>query len=294
MNISNTDVFLATSEYKVIDIFEFVLTYIWAPVLVAVIISIGKFVFNDKLLYVKEIKRQNDSDISFFIELYNNRINKKYRICSEEVLSYIGINHKRDIQHHLYVCKKWNKTVGFIKFMVSKSQKYIFVAYVAIDNKDSAARKNGVNIMLKKISKKFFKPHIADKIIIECEKSKSGHHSAFSKLVARYANSNDKNAYLYDFDYIQPNMPNDKYETLPEENMSLVLVPYFVPSHTTINKEQLLHIIRMIYYDIYCPSCNSITNCCELDYSNYLERLLVNYDNNLPTTISLISLDKIH
>ncbi len=259
---------------------------------VAIVSAIGNFIFNNKLLYVKEIRKSTDSDVALFVELYNKRIKKEFRICAEEILSYIGKHDECDIQHHLYICKKWDKVVGFIKFMVSKSNKYIFVAYIAIDNNDSAAKKKGVKLLLKKMCKKYFKSRFADKIFIEAERGASGYHSSFSKLVTRYADSKKKRAYILNFDYIQPNMPDDDYTSVAEEKMSLMMVPYYLPSHETISLNKLLEIIHMIYYDIYCPSCNSLTNCCEIDYSKYLETLIDKYKKHLPQTIEMISLNK--
>lgn len=282
---------VTSTQNQTTYVLEYILSHIWAPIIVAIILAVGKFIFNDNLLYVKEIRKPTDSDINFFINLYNTRINKKYRISSEEILSYIGKNKGQDIQHHLYVCKKWNKTVGFIKFMVSKSKKYIFIAYIAIDNKDASAQKAGVNILLKKINKKFFKPKIANKIFIETEKGRGGYYSSYSRLVARYASSIKKSILIFDFDYIQPNMPDDKYNLVKEEHMALIEVPYYSPSHLTISKEQLLQIVRMIYFDIYCPSCNSITHCCEVDYSNYLEKIINAYDLQLQNVIQLNTLN---
>lgn len=271
-------------------IVNFLLQFIWAPIAVAVILAAGKFILNDNLLYVKEIRKPTDSDINFFVNLYNTRINKKYRISSEEILSYVGKNKGQDLQHHLYVCKKLNKTVGFIKFMISKSKKYIFVAYIAIDDKDIAAQKTGVNMLLKKMKKKYFKPSIANTILIETEKGKEGRYSSYSRLVARYASSLNKKAFIFDFDYIQPNMPDDMYNLVKEEHMALIEVPYYSPSHLTISKDYLLEIIRTIYFDIYCPSCNSLTNCCEVDYSKYLEKIIGTYNSQLQNIIELIAL----
>lgn len=266
-----------------------ILIYVLAPVIVVLIVAVLKFIFNNKLLYVKEIKKSTDPDTTYFNNLYDRYIKKRYRICAEEILSYIGKNAGADVCHYLYACKKWNKAVGFIKFMVSKSQKYIFIAYIVIDNKDAAAREAGAKILIKKVCRKFFKPSIADRFFIESEKGEAGHYSKFSKLVARYARMEKKSAYIFDFDYIQPNMPDDNYGVAKEEHMSLMMIPFFSVSHVTITKEQLLGIVKMIYYDIYCPSCNSITNCCELDYSKYLERIINGYQKELSQTIKLLT-----
>lgn len=112
-----------------------ILDYLWVPLLAPAIIALVKFIFIDKLLYVKEIKKITDRDIERFVELYNERIDESLRICVEEILQFVGQPSNSSIQHHLYLCKKIDKPVGFMKFMISKEHKYIFVAYVAIDKK---------------------------------------------------------------------------------------------------------------------------------------------------------------
>ena len=272
------------------NLFAFLLTYIVAPILVAVIIAIGKLIISDKVLSVKEIKNPTSTEINSFIDLYNNRIDIKYRICVEEILSFVGESNNA-IRHHLYVCKRRNKTVGFIKFMISETNRYIFIAYVAIDNTDDIAKKYGLNKLLKKLFKKYFKPRIVDSIITEVEKGSLTYYTAFSRLIGRYANAYGKNAYILDFNYTQPNMPDDNYNMVPEEIMHLIFIPYYTPLHTTISKSLLLELIGNLYFDIYCPSCNSITNCCEKDYRDYLNKLLNNYNESLLSNIKMLPIN---
>lgn len=267
--------------------------FFWVPICIPIIFAIWKFIINDKLLYVREIKNVMDSDIDSFKELYNKRIDEKYRICAEEILSFLGENKDDAVQHHLYICKKWNKTVGFIKFMVSRPKKYIFIAYAAIDKEDKTAKQYGMKILAKVALKKYFKRDQIDRIIIEAEKGANGTlYSAFTKIISRYAIGNKKTAYIYNFNYIQPNMPDDDYNVTPEEHMTLVTIPYYKPSHMSISKSSLIDLIRTIYFDIYCPSCNGITNCCEADYGRYLNSLLRVYDKELMDDVMLLSLER--
>lgn len=262
---------------------------ILGALVVAIIIAVCKFFINDKLIYVKEIKTTKDNDICEFINLYNKRIDKKYKICSEEILSFIGNNAGKSIKHHLYICKKFDKTIGFIKFMVSVQQRYIFIAYAAIDENDKAAQKYGMNALIKNVIVKHFKKDKIDKIYIEIERGRNGGRtSAYGKLVSRYMKIYKKNTYMFDCDYIQPNMPDDDYDVVSEEIMTLVFVTHYEPSHYTVNKDDLIEVIKTIYFDIYCPSCNDITNCCELYYSEYLNRIIKTYESILVDTIRIL------
>lgn len=289
MNDLNT-IILSTESFNMLNLF---FEYFWIPICIPIIVGIWNFIINDKLLYVREIKKVMDNDIDSFKELYYKRIDEKYRICAEEILSFLGKNKDNAVQHHLYICKKWNKTVGFIKFMVSKPKKYIFVAYAAIDKDDKTAKRYGMNILASVALKKYFKRDKIDRIIIETQKGANGKMcSAFTKVISRYAIGNKKNAYICNFNYIQPNMPDDDYNITPEEHMTLVTIPYYKPSHMSISKGDLIDLIRTVYFDIYAPSCNGVTNCCEVDYGQYLNSLLKVYDWELLDDIELLSMER--
>ena len=270
-----------------------VLEYIWVPILIPALALLGKFIISDKFLYVKEIKKLTDSDVGQFAQLYNNRIEESLRICVEEILQFVGHSSANSIEHHLYICKKINKTVGFIKFMVSKELKYIFIAYVAIDKTDKTANSCGIKILSKKLAKKYFKPKIATCIITETEPGSDGSfRTALSLLIARYAKMLGKKSYYIDIPYIQPRMPNDNNQMTADEFMSLLYIPYYSRENNRITKTELLRIIESIYLEIYGPSCDPSTGCNCDAYNEYLASILSMYQNDIEEYIKLIPLER--
>ncbi len=267
---------------------DMILKYLWVPIVVPLLILIIKFIVTDRLLWVKEIKKITDSDIESFINLYNNRIDNSMRICVEEILNFVGRNKNCIMQHHLFVCKKINKTVGFVKFMISKELKYIFIAYIAVDKDDRTANNYCIKKMVKKLSKKFFKPPIANSIIIETVQTNQEYYvSAMTKVVSRYASILKKNSYYIDIPYLQPNMPDEDYSKIDEKFLSLIYIPYYDLDNNIISKNELLKIIESIYMEIYSPSCNNVTCNCE-KYNLYLKNLLEIYYEDFPEHIKLI------
>lgn len=270
-----------------------ILEYVWIPIIVPILALLGKYIVFDRLLYVKEIKKLDDASVEDFIDIYNERIADHLKICVDEILQYIGHSKKDSVDHHLYVCKKLNKTVGFIKFMVSKEYKYIFIAYVAIDNNDKTAVRHGLKTMCRKLTKKHFKPQIATCIITEVDKSTDGGYiTALSRIVARYAKILGKESYYVDIPYIQPQMPDDEKHMKNDDFLSLLYIPYYSRENNRISKSELMQIIESIYFDIYGPSCNPDAGCDCDAYNMYLESLLELYRTDTEDYVRLFPLRK--
>lgn len=146
-------VFLASSSTNTNVFPEWVkmlLQFIWVPIIIPILFFIAKKLFRNALV-VKEIKKKTDKDIAGFVSLYKKRIKESMRIDSEEILAFINRKNKTNVDHHLYVCKHDGKVVGFVKFMISKSRKGMFIAYIAVDHEDQQANKVGVQKLLKKM-----------------------------------------------------------------------------------------------------------------------------------------------
>ena len=269
---------------------DILLNYIWIPLATIFVPVVFKMVGN-RFLYIKEIKKKTSREINEFIDLYNTRIKSDVKICAEEIIYFINNTNDDDVEHHLYICKKFNKTVGFIKFMISATQKMIFIAYVGIDKKDKTANKYGFKFMIKKLSKKYFKSEVANCIVTEIERNPSGGYiTSLSKLIARYSSDLKKQSFFIDFDYIQPNMPNNDFEKTNEQLLTLVYIPYHAKRNNIIPKENLLNILHTIYFDIYCPSCNEVSCCDCTQYNEYLEEIMSIYRNDLSENINLIKM----
>lgn len=269
------------------DLINILLEFIWVPVVLPLIIVLFK-----STLHVKEIKKSTNSNIEDFVNLYNTRIKENLRICAEEILQFVDKREGEKIEHHLYICKKLNKTVGFVKLMFSEPLHYVFIAYVAIDKNDSIARKYGLNIMVNKIYKKYFKSKKANILLIEIERASNGRYiTSLAKLISRYSKKIKKQSYIIDFDYIQPSMPNDNFDDVGDDILSLVYVPIYSLANERIPKNELISLLQSIYFDIYYPSCKEITTCDCNDYNIYLENIMDLYVDSLPDYIKLIPID---
>ena len=242
-----------------------------------------------QLIQVKEIKSTKDKDIEGFRELYVNRIPKEMQINPVEILEYIDDSTKNEIQHHLLVCKNNSQVVGFIKFMVCVNPKYIFVAYIAIDNKNAPAKEKAVYLLLKRLWKKYVKKYDIPFVISEIKQTSNIRNNSLARNFAFHATTFGKKAYLLDFDYIMPKMPNELNDATEEEFMSLLVIPSHEIEYPKMEKELLLKIIKSIYYKIYYPSCHCLGG--KQSYEEYLNELVKAYD---PTdkNIEMILLNK--
>lgn len=273
----------ADTTNQSIEVIKILLDYLWIPI----VLPLLAFFFGS-VIHIKELKKYTDSEIEGFKNLYNSTIKESLRINAEEILQFLDKRHEMNIEHHLYICKKFNKVVGFVKFMYSQDYNYIFIAYIAIDKNDFIAKKYAVNFLVRKIYKKFLKNKKAEKVLAEIECSANGGHiTSLAKQINRYAKKYKKQCYVVDLEYMQPSMPDDNYDGVNEEILSLVYIPMLGLSNEHISKSELLNLIKSIYFDIYYPSCNRITGCDCNNYNNYLLQI-INLYSNLPEYIDLI------
>lgn len=270
-----------------IHIAEILLDYLWVPI----VLPLLAFLLGS-VIHIKELKKSTDSEIEGFKNLYNSTIKESLKINAEEILQFLDKRHQMNIEHHLYICKKFNKVVGFVKFMYSPNYNYIFIAYIAIDKDDFIAKKYAMNFLIKKIYKKFIRNKKAELILTEIEcNTNGGYITSLAKQINRYAKKYKKQCYIIDIEYIQPSMPSDNYDRINEEVLSLVYIPMLGLSNEHISKMELLNLINSIYFDIYYPSCNSIMNREHIgyDYNDYLLQIISLYDD-LPEYINLIKI----
>ena len=273
----------------IINIGKILLQYIWAPLLVIAIAWCCKKI-RKSYLYVKEIKKPTDPDIEGFKDLYSVRIKDDMRIEAEEILKFIGRRDETDVEHHLYICKRKGKVVGFIKFMISNTSKILFIAYIAVDKNDRVSNSCGMEKMLKKVAKKQFKKDKVLRIVTEIEQGEKGNYNTpLSKIIARYARAYNHDAFYVDVPYFQPNMPGDDSKATKENCMSLIYVPYYKVENKVIPKTELINIIEFIYFEIYSPCCNELKCDCG-GYNLYLTNIIDKYKSDFPDYIDLVRL----
>lgn len=279
-----------TSSNSVIpDWIKLALQFIWVPLIVPIIVFLVKYI-TKRILFVREIKKGTDKDINAFIDLYNNRISQALRIDVEEILKFVGRRQNSDVTHHLLICKHSSKVVGFIKFMVSKPKKCIFIAYIAKDKTDPVANEKAVTKMLNKVSRKYFNAKYADRIVTEIEQGEKGeYNTSLAKIISRYATAYKFTAYYMDIPYIQPKMPGEESFVTSEDLMSLIYVPLKRLDNNVLSKNSVIQIIEYLYFEIYGPSCNEVMCDCN-KYNKYLGELIKAYQSDFDDYINLIPL----
>lgn len=257
------------------------------------VMDIGSFsVFFDilgKLLnrcvFIREIRDPESFDANQFKELYNKIIPFNLQISAEIILDFVGNNDSSDIVHHLFVCKRSNKVVGFIKIMICERLRYLFIAYLGIDNEDVYAKSIGVKKLLKRCVMKYSKKMKLN-IISEISQIPSK-DLAMRRLVRNYSKKFKRQSFSIDADYWQPAMPDTNCEVNEEEVLTLLYVPYLRLSNNIITKEELCAIISSIYYDIYAPSCSILNGCDPKRYNNYLSEILESLKDSYEKVINL-------
>lgn len=269
----------------VIPIIVGILTFL----LIAVLQYLKKKIYDDRLI-VKEIALKTDKDIDGFIELYNRKIDSDLRICAEQIVEFIDSDVTDGLDHHLCICKHKKSIVGFVKCMVDIANSYIFIAYIAVDQQDSFAVSSGVDEMMKFILQKYVKRSNIVNVITEIERgSNSSYVTALAKTIGRRAKKHDYSAYVLCFDYIQPQMPDERYARINESILSLIWIPLFKTDNMFIPKVKVIKLIKSIYYNIYLPSCNCLSCDCK-GYKKYLDSLIATYRISLPNKIAVSKL----
>ena len=277
----------AQSNIPVQEVWLILIEAIVTILLIPAIVWLIKYFIFDRHLHIKELLKITDKDIDGFKRLYNDRIPHKYRIDAEEIISYIGKHHSEtEIKHLLLVCKSFNKVVAFVKFMSSLEPSFVFIAYIAIDKEHKSANEKAMQIMLKKIIKKYTKRNSVY-IVSEINKASNNSANAIARLFGRYAKALGKMAFILDFDYWQPKMPNELDSETDEDILALLIVPGIIPEpeYQKFDKKKLMDIVSSIYYKIYLPSCNRLGGC--MAYEEYLNSIMSFY-RDIPEAINMI------
>ena len=254
----------------------------------------GTWAFNyfRKKIKVKLVSNPNDVLIDDFILLYDEVIEENTRILPEEITKFIGNSkptEKVKLCDYLYFCTKEKKLIGFLKFMYCHKENYLFIAYLGIDKKNEIARQEASIALygkLQKLLKKDFKNCKA--IFFEVENSTNGQTSCKAKkrLFKNATSRFNLPFYIFDFDYVQPEMPSDN-QSIMEEKSELMFVPLGrnLNRHTSVSKESMLEYLHFIYQKIY----GRVHEDRDLNtiYQNYLDELLNKYEQTLPNKILL-------
>ena len=243
-------------------------------------------VFLKKHIYVREIRDPESYDAKQFMELYYKMIPQNLQISAAIILDFVGNQKYCDIVHHLFVCKRNDKVVGFIKIMICERLRYLFIAYLGIDQGDFYAKSKGMYKLLKKVVNRYSKKM---KLNIIAEISNTPMKNlAMRSLIRRYSKEFGRISYTIDADYLQPKMPDTKNESDNEEFLTLLYIPFLRLSNNIVSKDELCAIISSIYYDIYAPSCSIINGCDPQEYNKYLGEILKllkeSYDNIIKLT----------
>lgn len=235
---------------------------------------------------IREIRDPESCDANQFKELYNNIFPSNLQISAEIILDFVDNVDSSDIVHHLFVCKRSNKVVGFIKIMICERLRYLFIAYLGIDNDDIYAKSVGVKKLLKRCVMKYSKKMKLN-IISEISQTPSK-DLAMRRLVRNYSKKFKRQSFTIDADYWQPKMPDSKCNANEEEVLTLLYVPYHRLSNNIITKEELCAIISSIYYEIYAPSCSVLNGCDSKQYNSYLSKIFESLNDSYEKVINLI------
>lgn len=237
-----------------------------------------------RFVYVREIRDPESLDAKQFVELYDRIIPATLRISPDIILDFVSNDEDSDITHHLYVCKRNDRVIGFIKFMICERLQYLFIAYLGIDSSDIYAKAKGVKMFLKKCIMKYTKKKNLNIIIEISQYSKD---LSIRRLVRIYSKMFHRISYTVDADYLQPAMPDTNCHGSQEEALVLIYIPFHRLTNNIIKKEELCAIISSIYFDIYAPSCSILDGCNSQQYNNYLSEILDSLTESYKKIITL-------
>jgi hypothetical protein len=249
-------------------------------------------------IHVRSAKHGHDQDIEQFQELYERTIEDRQRIRPSEIIAWIDDQARWDgLEHRLLLCKKNNTVIGFAQLMCCSLDKYAYISYFAIDDKDPHGRQLASRSLvqtLKRIVRKNLRR--CESIVFEVEspdapgldpKEKSERRARIRRLkeLARDAKTQ---AFEIGMDYIQPEFPTDNplsnqhHATLLFVTLNKSKQPLFLES------KEMIEILRFLYFRVYGPVYQDDDELNKT-YRAELRSLLDSYRSTLPHQIRLIA-----
>jgi hypothetical protein len=251
-------------------------------------------------LHIKQITKSNDKDLFKFYDLYETVFREEVRISSEQFANWIDIDKKdsttKKVSHFHFVCKRGSDVIGFLKVMYCWENDLLFIAYYAIDKKDSQARELASTTMIKHIEKMLKKKIPKCKgIVFELEDIDSGtteeintERKARIRLFKSAVKSRGHCAYEIECNYIQPQIKIDERDSSTDLPLVLMYISLYQDCSISLklNKIEVMNILNFIYMNIYLPYFNHSGEDASKSEEHMLE-LLEAYHKNLPSRVPL-------
>lgn len=276
-------------------------------VLLAVIGSLITFFITNYLrekwknrLRIKQITKSNDKDLFKFYDLYEKVFREEVRISTEQFANWIDIDKKdsssKPVSHYHFVCKRGSDVIGFLKAMYCWENDLLFIAYYAIDKKDSQARELASITMIKHVEK-MLKDKIPNckGIVFELEDVDpsqtadiNGERKARIRLFKSAVKSRGHCAYEIECNYIQPQIKIDDRDSSTDLPLVLMYISLYQDCSISLklNKLEVMNIVNFIYMNIYLPYfIHSGEDATKSE--NHLLDLLETYHKNLSSKVSL-------
>jgi hypothetical protein len=249
-------------------------------------------------IHVKSPKHGHDSDIEQFQELYERTIEDRQRIRPSEIIAWIDDKARWDgLEHRLLLCKKSNTVIGFAQLMYCSLDKYAYISYFAIDDKDPHGRQLASRLLVQTL-KTFVRKNLrkCGSIVFEVEspnasglapKEKSERRARIRRL-KDLAKDAKTQAFEIDMDYVQPEFPTDNplsnqhHATLLFVTLNKFTQPPF------LELKEVIEILRFIYFRVYGPVYQDDEELNKA-YRAELRSLLEGYRSTLPHQIRLVA-----
>jgi hypothetical protein len=262
--------------------------------------KVGEWTVNrvGERIVVKELKKPKDKDIDNTLDLYERLFKEEHRVAPSDLVEWLrkkdqGGN-QPNLEHCLLIAKHKAKTVGILKVLYSREQKYALICYFGIDKEHAITRSIAGKLLLR-----FFRKYLdkrwcdCDGLVFEIDlphpgltKEEKTERTARIRLFQDIARQHGHDVCQIAFDYYQPKMGDSFRSAAKERKMGLMLVPIKKCESECICRPDFDRLLKFLIFGVY-GSTQKIAAQKKQAYNSYLNRLFESMTQDITGEVQL-------
>ena len=239
---------------------------------------------NNDLVEFKRIPDENDPDLLELLKIYSLLFDANKNAAQEAIIKTLYGGHEH---HHacLFLLKRSGIAFGFADVSYFTKHKMLYISYIGVITSVLPGERCIYTLQIGEGLLNYFKSKDMqiDEIVFENENEKL--YRFFSRvLYSKYK----LRAYMIDVEFIQPRILADNSLEITDEtafHLSWIPVNNSTQEFTFMTREKVLSIVRSVYKNIFLEITDGSPR---KEYEKYLEKLINNYNDQLPDSIRLI------
>lgn len=206
-----------------------------------------------KRVHVLRAKSIDDRSFRLFHALYEKLIDVSIRVEIEQIERAIKDQKSSEIKHSLLYCVSKGELLGFCQVFYSASKKLAFISYLGIDSQKNTTEVDASLALCTKVGK-LLKRELGKNYVVlfevDCPRAPSippeeaARRRAKIKRFKRLGKTKRSGTFEIDFQYVQPEVPNENPLTNEHAMRLLAVVQKSISDQKGIHRDELATWLR--------------------------------------------------